>query len=130
METRTLSSPNNSQESETLIQASAFVGYVSSPLPPPEHLARYKEIYADAPKIIFEHMQAEQKHRHGLEIAYQRLQARGQSMAFVFACVALGVAVLSAYLGYENAAMVIAGATLMGVVAAFLKIKTAESPKP
>ena len=50
-----------------LSQSQAVLTAYSGPLPPPEILEKYKEIYPDAPAIIFDTFKKQSEHRMSLE---------------------------------------------------------------
>lgn len=54
------------EEKRQLIRKTLFSG----PLPPPEFLKGYQEIYPDAPKKIFQWVEEQQAHRHRIDNEY------------------------------------------------------------
>jgi uncharacterized membrane protein len=100
------------------VAAASYTG----PLPHPEVLARFEEIYPGAAKIIFETFDAQSKHRMKLEervvLGNVATQSRGQVFGFILAGMVIVGGLLAAVLksdlrGY--ALVVVAGATLIGI---------------
>ena len=69
-----------------IVQGIQFEG----PLPPPQILSGYADIFPDGPERIFSGWEIQYRHR-------QKLENRGQIFALVIALVAIGAAVLSAF---------------------------------
>jgi uncharacterized membrane protein len=74
------------------------LSYFSGPLPPPDDLIKYNEVFPDCGKTIVEMAQKEQAHRHGIENrladaqvresdADIKLRSRGQIFGWILALV-------------------------------------------
>ncbi|MFD1333893.1 DUF2335 domain-containing protein [Methylopila musalis] len=96
----------------------------SGPLPPAEELRSYDGLVQGGAERIFRQFEAEAEHRRGLdsfalaEDAAER--RRAQWAAGLFAFGALGVGAFALHLGAHSVAAVVLGATLVGVIGAFL----------
>lgn len=91
--------------------------YFSGPVPDPLTIARYGEVYPDAPRIIFEMAQAEQSHRHAMDKRRTDILARGQLFAFAALLASL---LLAGYLLATGRSTEALGAVLVAVMPAIL----------
>ncbi len=96
----------------------------SGPLPPPEILAKYDQACPGSARVILEMAQAQSTHRQYIEKKVVDgnvdAQKRGQFFAFVLAILSLGVAVTFGILKMENAASIVVGTTVIGLVSLFI----------
>ena len=96
----------------------------SGPLPPPAAFSSYEEVMPGAAKNIMEMAQQEQKHRMNWETTYLNAeignQQQGQIFGFLAAVLCIGGTVFLGYVGEVWPAVVLAGASMIGVVRAFI----------
>ncbi len=103
----------------------------SGPLPLPETLERYNRIVPGAAERILAMAEADAKHLQALELASlaasqeearrRHIEARhGQIYGLCIGLTALATSALALVLGYEQAAVVIGGTTVVGLVAVFV----------
>ena len=105
--------------------------YYSGPIPSPEMLKQYDEIYPGLSKEIVENAFSETKHRHKLEKealpAEIHMKKLGQIFGFIIALFGIGGAILLAYIGHDTVAAVIGGTTVLGLVSVFVIGKKSSS---
>ncbi|MEA3277059.1 MAG: DUF2335 domain-containing protein [Pseudomonadota bacterium] len=103
----------------------------SGPLPPPEILQHYKEIEPDFPERILRLTEGEAAHRRELNmkaLGVDRLETvLGQVFGFLVALAAFATAGVLGYLGHPAASTIVGGATIGGLVAAFIKGRSQNS---
>jgi uncharacterized membrane protein len=102
------------------LQQSSFRG----PLPHPEHLREYADIYPDAPRIIFGMAERQSDHRQGLEkyaLRHSTIRAYGGLVAGVIVALAgLAAAVVVAIYASAVAGAVIGTFDLASLVGVFV----------
>lgn len=107
----------------------------SGPFPPPEILAGYQQIHQDFPERILCFTEKEQQHRHSLEMrivesqildlkAERTAEKRGQLYAFLICLAAFSCAGAIAFMGSPVSGVVLAMASLAGIVSVFITRKT------
>lgn len=121
------STSTKTEQTVTQIKASSFIG----PLPHPSALKEYDSVLPGlAGRIVFM-AEAEAKHRHGMdnemarqneliikrEFAERRI---GQIFGLCIGVLSLVTSIVSIFLHAENAAMVIGGSTVVGLVTVFV----------
>lgn len=93
---------NNRNATGVVLQHQSAYQY-QGPIPPPEMMEKYKNIYADAPKIILQEFKENSEHIRQKELLEVQgtinRDRRGQWMAFVICMAILGVVFYSLYLG-------------------------------
>ena len=93
---------NNRNATGVVLQHQSAYQY-QGPIPPPEMMEKYKNIYADAPKIILQEFKEKSEHIRQKELLEVQgtinRDRRGQWMAFVICMAILGVVFYSLYLG-------------------------------
>jgi len=109
--------------------ATALVGiysqvHYSGPIPPPDMLQQYDEIYPGLSKQIVDNAFSETTHRQGLEkdvVPHElsRLK-RGQWFGFVIAILGIAAAVYLGAIGQTTVAAVLGGSTVLGLVTVFV----------
>ena len=96
----------------------------SGPLPPPAAFRSYEEVMPGAAKDIMEMAQQEQKHRMNWEMTYLNAeignQQQGQMFGLLAAVLCISGTVFLGYVGEVWPAVVLAGASMIGVVRAFI----------
>lgn len=113
----------------------------SSPFPPPDILAGYQEIHPDFPERIIEFTEKEQTHRHALELrivesqvkdleAERTAEKRGQLYAFAICLAAFSCAGVVAFMGSPVSGVVLAMASLAGIVSVFITRKSRDTSDP
>ena len=115
----------SSQELDQLqLQIAELRASYSGPLPPPAAFRSYEEVMPGAAKDIMEMAQQEQKHRMNWEMTYLNAeignQQQGQVFGLLAAVLCIGGAILLGYVGEVWPAVVLAGASMIGVVRAFI----------
>jgi uncharacterized membrane protein len=114
------------------IPTTIFSQVYSSPLPPPEALAKYEQINSELLPKIVELTEAQGNHRRELEInefsEKVRIQKRrdnetnlGQIFAFIITMSAILGAIYIASKGYQTAAGFISSFVLLNLITAFIK---------
>lgn len=108
------------------IQSASFQG----PLPPPALYREYEEVKPGAVDRILAFSDKEQAHRHHWEIKAMEYSnkevVRGQWMGFAISIVALGLAAYCASLGQKLVGGVVGGASIAGILTAFIKKRKSE----
>lgn len=103
-----------------------------SPILPIEQIARLKEIAPHRVDWVFDQTEAESKARRSEIKRINTLvfaeRVAGLVFALLVAIAGLGAAVYCAFLGREITASVIGGATLVGLVTAFIAGRKAPGP--
>ena len=114
-------SDDEHQEVEVIQSRETFVG----PLPPPWIIREYKELYENAPEIIFNEFQNEAKHRRQIErgIASSEVYIRvlGQFVVYGIAISGLIVSWFAFERGYPWQAVSIIGVVGGGIIARLIK---------
>ena len=91
---------NNRNATGVVLQHQSAYQY-QGPIPPPEMMEKYKNIYADAPKIILQEFKENSEHIRQKELLEVQgtinRDRRGQWMAFVICMAILGVVFYSLY---------------------------------
>jgi uncharacterized membrane protein len=116
----------------TITNSIAVQSHYSGPIPPPQVLAHFEEIYPGAAEKIFSLAEKEAEHRHridsiSLETERQEMEKEfaearlGQIFAMGSTVSAVVVTITAVTLGYEKAAIAIWTTTVVGLVAAFIK---------
>lgn len=118
---------DNISHQVTVHQQSAFSG----PIPPPEALAQYDQIVPGSADRIIQMAENETKHRHSLENtalnATVNETRRGQRYGMAIGIVVLITSIIALFLGYETAASVLGGGTLVSLVSVFVYGRSASS---
>jgi len=103
----------------------------SGPVPHPEILRGYDQVLPGAAERILTMAELDQKHQIELENSAQHLAAkeikRGQIFGLFVSIFAFITSIASLILGFEKAAMVIGGTTVVGLVAVFVTSRSAKS---
>ena len=103
----------------------------SGPVPHPEILQGYNQVLPGAAERILTMAELDQKHQIELESSAQRLAAkeikRGQIFALLVSISAFITSIASLILGFEKAAMVIGGTTVVGLVTVFVTSRSSKS---
>ena len=115
----------SSQQLDQLqLQIAELRASYSGPLPPPAAFRSYEEVMPGAAKNIMEMAQQEQKHRMNWETTYLNAEIKnekqGQVFGFMVAALCISGAMLLGYVGEVLPAVVLAGASMTGVVRAFI----------
>jgi uncharacterized membrane protein len=103
-------------EAQVLVFEKKITTQFRGPLPAPETLQQYKEIYPDSIKKIFDNFECNAKNRRKLERAKIRQGTTGLWMCFILCLCFLGVATYLIMNGFGVAGI----ATVMSAVAAIL----------
>lgn len=130
--------PLSKQPQVAVVHSKQTVAY-SGPLPPATEFAHYEDVYPGAAKIILNMAVDEQTHRHALEqattqsmisdsVLERREIKRSQWMAFVVVVLMVGTGGFLVYSGHPKAGSLITGATLVGVISAFL-VRPKKQPR-
>ena len=113
------------------IEAQVTTQQFSGPVPHPEILRGYDQIFPGAAERILTMAELDQKHQIELESSAQHLAAkeikRGQIFGLVVSISAFITSIASLILSFEKAAMVIVGTTVVGLVTVFLTSRSAKS---
>lgn len=95
------------------------------PIPSAAEIARYAQVYPEAPAILFTELQAESAHRRALEreivLAESRRADRGQAIAATVFILGLLIGGGLVALGHDAAGAAIVGADLVSGAAIFLR---------
>lgn len=117
---------------ESLVAIFSQYSY-SGPIPPPEMLKQYDDIYPGLSKEIIDNSFSQTKHRHELEktaLPYEiKRMERGQIFGFIIAIIGIGAAVFLAYLGHDTVGGILGGSTVLGLVTVFVLGKRAKPKK-
>lgn len=101
-------------------KSSSFTG----PIPHPDILKGYNEVFEDGAKIVFSMAQEQLTHRISLEkdvIKQQQKQSgRGQILGFILAFICLGSSTFLGFTGHDFLAGTIATTTILGLAAVFV----------
>lgn len=125
-----MSSLQKKERKEVILHASQSVSW-SGPLPSPDALQKYGDFLPGSPERILAMAERETSHRHAMELEsaknssfdtqqYHAAIVRGQWMALFLVVVALMAACYCAYIGQSAIGTVIAGTTLVSVVASMI----------
>lgn len=112
----TTESTSNTKSKQLLAQSrySEFSG----PLPPPEILAKYEDVYPGAAKTIFQMAEKQSEHRRNMESENLRLAARdssrGSTFGFIIAISGILSGLAIVYLNPSSAANAIGGSIVSG----------------
>jgi uncharacterized membrane protein len=92
----------------------------SGPLPHPDHLRQYESIKPGFAERIFARMEAEQKHRHRIELDEAQVDNRnatiGLFLGFVVSVALIGSAIYCATIGATAIGVALVGASALGLV--------------
>ncbi|MGZ9035145.1 MAG: DUF2335 domain-containing protein [Rhodospirillales bacterium] len=92
----------------------------SGPLPHPDHLKQYESMKFGFAERIFVRMEAEQKHRHRLELEEATVDNRnatfGLFLGFVVSVGLIGSAIYCAMIGATAIGVALVGASALGLV--------------
>lgn len=94
---------------------------VSSPLPPPEWLSKYKEISPDILKELLEQYRINSEHVGDLDKKQLNLVKISQNQAFIFSVICMIVAAITAYFGHEVVASTMVGTCILGAIKALIR---------
>jgi uncharacterized membrane protein len=96
----------------------------SGPLPAPEELAAYNQVFPGAAERIIKMAEAQSEHRMGVEKhvihSHQDQVKRGQYFGLFSVAIVVACATYAAISGAEGFASVLGGATVVGLATAFL----------
>ncbi|WP_419802333.1 DUF2335 domain-containing protein [Mucilaginibacter sp.] len=96
----------------------------SGPLPDPETLQQYKEIYPESVQIIFDVFKNQSSHRTAMETlvvtSQQKQSAWGQIYAFIIAIFVFAGSMFLIYLGHEVSGGILGSVDLVGLVTVFI----------
>lgn len=122
--------PRASGPSVTLTHAEVTFG----PLPPPDILARYNQIIPGAAERILRMAEDDALHQRQMEqvalTARAREAARGQHYGLIIGVAALATSIVALLAGLEQAASVIGGTTVVGLVTVFVVGRLGRKPSP
>jgi uncharacterized membrane protein len=100
-------------------------------MPPPAILEGYEKIVPGAAERILKMAEASMKHQqqydNALLEASRKQVARGQILGFLIGLAAISASVYSAVIGYPILAGILGGATVVGLVTAFVVGRVTES---
>lgn len=100
------------------------------PLPHPDILKKYDEIDPSFSKIIFQHFEKEQNHRHSIDNksidGAIKSDKRAQWMAFILSFLIITTGVVATFCGYEIFGASAVGFNIAGLIAAYLKGRTSN----
>lgn len=127
MDTHQIQNKQSQHRPTTVIAQQVY----SSPLPPPEALAKYEQIQSGLVQKIIEMTEAQGNHRRELEkkhleaeIKHQERRdgeaKRGQIFAFLIAIFAIGGGIYTALQGYQAVGGFISALGLSGLVTPFI----------
>ena len=94
---------------------------VSSPLPPPEWLDKYKEINPDIINELLEQYKINSEHVRGLDKKQLELVKTSQNQAFIFSIFCIILAAITAYFNHEIVASTMVGTCILGTIKALIK---------
>jgi uncharacterized membrane protein len=107
-----------------LVQVTAAQSSFSGPLPPPEILEKYDQVYPGAAKIILDAFQSQGDHRQSLERTVVKQGSRDSLIGLIFAFIIGMTTILSgAYcitIGQPYAGAFLGGSGLTGLVGTFI----------
>ncbi|WP_366518195.1 DUF2335 domain-containing protein [uncultured Mucilaginibacter sp.] len=96
----------------------------SGPLPDPETLQEYKEIYPESVQIIFDVFKNQSNHRIAMETrvvtSQQKQSAWGQNYAFIIAMFVFAGSMFLIYLGHEVSGGILGSVDLVSLVTVFI----------
>jgi len=119
--------PNHQNHIKAQVTAQQFSG----PVPHPEILLGYDKILPGAAERILVMAERDQKHQIEIETSAQHLVAReirrGQIFGLTVSISAFITSIVSLILGFEKAAMVIGGTTVVGLVTVFVTSRSKKS---
>ena len=115
--------------SERRLTYEQHVSYRSGTLPEPAELAAYNAIIPDGAERLLKMVEAQSSHRIEMEklviTSQQAREFRGQLYAFLIAVIFAFIGLYAAINGHTAFACIIVGATLAGIVGAFIYSKNA-----
>ena len=115
--------------SERRLTYEQHVSYRSGTLPEPAELAAYNAIIPDGAERLLKMVEAQSSHRIEMEklviTSQQAREVRGQLYAFLIAVIFAFIGLYAAINGHTAFACIIVGATLAGIVGAFIYSKNA-----
>ena len=94
---------------------------VSSPLPPPEWLDRYKEINPDIINELLEQYKVNSEHVRNLDKEQIKIVKISQNQAFIFSILCMLFAAIIAYFGHDMVAYAMVGTCILGVIKALIR---------
>jgi len=101
--------------------------FFSGPLPPPDILKEYAEIYPDAPEKLFNWVEEQQIHRHQMEKEYLKKDFNNRNMGMFFGfLIAFTFIVLACILIIDDknaAGFILMGATIASLAGLFITQK-------
>lgn len=106
----------------------------SGPLPHPEHLKEYANIYPEAPKVIFSMAESQQTHRMQMQVSsmnkYYGHNTLGLIFGFTLALIFLLGGFTCIFLDKTGVGLTVIGGVIVGLVALFIANKSnVENPK-
>lgn len=103
----------------------------SGPIPPPAILEQYDRVLPGAAERILSMAEQNMQHEHTIDseiVGIRRTEyKRGQVFGLIIAIVAITSATICAIYEHEGVAMVIGGATVVGLVSAFVYAQSGKS---
>lgn len=99
----------------------------AGPLPPPEVLAHYAQIFPELPKILVARYESQAEHRQSLEKravdSNIKREKTGQWMAFILSFLAIGGGLYLSYLGKDLSGIVAIVTAVAGLATVFITEK-------
>lgn len=94
------------------------------PIPDPDMLRNYTDVVENGAERIVTQFEEQSRHRREIERTVVKGQVneskRGQIFAFIIGMTGLGLAFISALLGFNGFAITLASTTIVGLVSAFI----------
>ena len=131
--TRPSSAPTDSPASAEIIreierlppeERAQLISLFIGPLPPPDMLAHYKRVQPDFPERLMQAVEAERRHRHGLDVQDRtdlRIdRRRAQIFAFIIVLASLAVTAYAFYTGANLTALGIILTEVIGIAGVYL----------
>lgn len=116
--------PPAKRETKSAVTTTEIEAFFAGPLPTPALLAGYEQIVPGAAERLLAMAEAEAKHQREIEFAALRAEEssvrRGQWLGFGIALFALSTSIVALYLGSPWVAGIVGGATVVGLVSAFV----------
>lgn len=111
----------SAREKHVLVErVTQVISAYSGPLPHPNHLRQYENIKPGFAERIFARMEAEQKHRHRIELDEAKVDNRnatcGLFLGFVVSVALIGSAIYCAMIGATAIGVALVGASALGLV--------------
>ena len=131
MSKNSTNTPQNKQQSNQIIAGVQSISW--GPIPPPETMQKYDQILPGAAERIIAMAEKEQTYRHGIitkDIDLEtKTRLRGLNYAFILAILSLLITAFLLFTGKYISGSVIAGATLVLIITAFINGKAEQKKK-